>query len=108
MKDAREHRITRLLMQMARFKTARAFCEAYGLDPTYINQLINRHASFGEKAARKLEHAMGLSECWLDADPHPLDDYKAGFDAAPPEMQGMVINFLEPLRRINNNEEPNK
>lgn len=38
----------------------------HSVDATYISQLLNRYRSFGEKAARKMELSMNLSQNWFD------------------------------------------
>lgn len=96
--EMRDIRISRLRMQIIRYRTAREFCDAYGLDTSFVNQLINKHCSFGEKVAWRLEVVIGLPAGWLDREPHPLDDYKDAFDNAPQEVQGMIMNFLEAAR----------
>ena len=46
--------------------TTAEFCRSYGVDPSYISQLLNGHRSFGEKAARNLEEKAGLSPGYFD------------------------------------------
>ena len=38
----------------------------HSVDATYISQLLNGYRSFGEKAARKMELSMNLSQNWFD------------------------------------------
>ncbi|WPU24967.1 hypothetical protein RI049_09600 [Cedecea neteri] len=38
-------------------------------EKSYISQLINGKASFGERAARRLEREYGMSSNYLDSDP---------------------------------------
>jgi phage repressor protein C with HTH and peptisase S24 domain len=38
-------------------------------EKSYLSQLINGSASFGEKAARRLEHDYNIPEDWLDTEP---------------------------------------
>lgn len=42
------------------------FARNYGIDETYLSQLLNGHGSFGEKSARNLERKIGLPEGHLD------------------------------------------
>lgn len=50
-----------------------AFCRQYSkidadkpISPTFISQLLNRHRTFGEKAARNLEEQTGLEKYYFD------------------------------------------
>lgn len=44
-----------------------AFGRRYGVDPTYISQLLNKHRNFGEKAARNMEGKLKLKPFTLDS-----------------------------------------
>lgn len=44
------------------------FARRYGLDATYLSQLLSGHRSLGEKAARTIEDKCGLPERWFDDD----------------------------------------
>lgn len=46
--------------------TAAAFCDQWDLDAAYISQITTGHRSFGERAARRIEIAMGLQPGVLD------------------------------------------
>ncbi len=48
------------------FKTQRAFADALDATPGYISQLMIGSCKFGEKAARKIERAIGMPIGWLD------------------------------------------
>lgn len=52
--------------------TDAAFCEARGLNPSHISQLIKGHGSFGERAARNIEKKIGLPSFYLDQEHDPL------------------------------------
>lgn len=43
-----------------------AFSTSYGLDSSYLSQMLNNHRGFGEKAARKMEGQLGLPAGSLD------------------------------------------
>jgi transcriptional regulator with XRE-family HTH domain len=47
----------------------KAFAEAHDLNDSYLSQLLNKHRSLGEKAARKLEKQIGLPPGFLDEEP---------------------------------------
>jgi hypothetical protein len=55
-----------LAHEVARYPTRAAFVREHGLNESYICQLLNRLAPFGERAARKLEGQIGLPRGWLD------------------------------------------
>jgi SOS-response transcriptional repressor LexA len=50
-----------------------SFARKYGLDPTYISQMLNGHRNIGEKTARKIEVATGKPTGWLDAAHEPAN-----------------------------------
>lgn len=43
-----------------------AFAKLYGIDPTYISQLLKDHRPLGEKAARTMEEKLGKPRGWFD------------------------------------------
>jgi len=67
-----EHRRTRLEALVAEGKPQiqkgdiAAFARKHGLDATYLSQLLNRHRSFGERAARNIEEKAGLPRRWFE------------------------------------------
>lgn len=65
--DIREIRRLRLKWHVEQEPTAAAFARKYGLNESYITQLLNQHRPMGEKSARNLEAAMGLEPYTLDA-----------------------------------------
>ncbi|MCZ4064099.1 S24 family peptidase [Oxalobacter aliiformigenes] len=54
-----------------------------GIDPTYISQLLNRHRSFGERAARNMEAKIGVKPGWFD-----IEEETANIE--PVSIPGMV------------------
>jgi SOS-response transcriptional repressor LexA len=61
-------------------------------EKSYISQLINGKASFGEKAARRLERDYGMGADYLDSD-SPLTTSDEIYDPEPspgPEIKGKV------------------
>lgn len=56
------------------------FGRKYGIDPTYISQLLTGHRAMGEKAARKLEGLIGLESGYLD---NPLNAGRTLEQAVP-------------------------
>jgi len=59
-------RLDALRREIRKFPTLAAFARHYGLDSTYLSQLLNGHRNLGEKAARNLEAK-------LDWAPHSMD-----------------------------------
>lgn len=91
--------------------TVAKFARDNNLDPTYIRQIINKHRTMGEKAARKFEQTLKLSTGSLDISPQwevrevaanygeqPLsDEAKAvakAFDGVPVELQAGILRML--------------
>lgn len=64
--DIRDTRRARLRALVEQHESAAAFARAHNLDPTYISQLLNKHRQMGEKAARKIEAAIGLPANYMD------------------------------------------
>lgn len=56
------------------------FGRKYGIDPTYLSQILNGHRSMGEKSARKLEGQIGLESGYFD---NPLNAGRTLEQAAP-------------------------
>ena len=52
-------RLDALRREIRHFPTLVAFARKYGLDSTYLSQLLNGHRNLGEKAARNLEAKLG-------------------------------------------------
>lgn len=59
----RRQRLAELIQTCA---SRASFARIYGLSDAYLWQLQNRHAPFGEKAARTLEAKLGLPRKWFD------------------------------------------
>lgn len=59
-------RLQTLRGEIAKFPTLVAFARHYGLDTTYISQLLHGHRNMGERAARKLETQLGWPPMTLD------------------------------------------
>lgn len=57
------------LEQLIGERTNADYAREHGLDASYISQLRNRHRTFGEKAARKIELYCGLPIGALDVNP---------------------------------------
>lgn len=49
-----------------KYGAAADFARKYGLDPTYISQLMTGYRNMGEKAARKMEKQCDLPDGFLD------------------------------------------
>ena len=64
--DIHAIRLQALREEIAKFPTLAAFARHYGLDVTYISQLLHGHRNMGEKAARKLETQLGWPPLALD------------------------------------------
>lgn len=64
--DIHALRLTALRSAIGKFPTLAAFARHYGLDTTYISQLINGHRKLGEKAARNLETKLGWPPMTMD------------------------------------------
>lgn len=50
------------LRQLMGSLSQKEFASQYGMEPSYISQILNGHRSFGEKAAAKMEQKMGLPQ----------------------------------------------
>ena len=57
--DINNIRLDALRREIRHFPTLVAFARKYGLDSTYLSQLLNGHRNLGEKAARNLETKLG-------------------------------------------------
>lgn len=70
--DIRDQRVRNLRVLISRFRTAAEFARTYGLDPTYISQLLTGYRPIGEVAARKIELACGLPTGSLDGEENTM------------------------------------
>jgi len=84
-------RLQALRHEVDKFRTIAAFARHYALDSTYISQLLNGHRTIGEKAARKLEAALGRPPMSLDWD---------GQDETTPEHERPFDGPLPGLRQV--------
>lgn len=78
-------RLKALRHEVEKFPTIAAFARHFSLDSTYISQLLNGHRNLGERAARKLEAALGqppMSLDWEDPD-GAQGGSESGFDRLP-------------------------
>lgn len=62
-----EVRVKKLRQELEKAGGAAIFARLHSLDSTYISQLVNGRRSFGEKAARTMERAVGWPCGYLDA-----------------------------------------
>jgi len=54
MDDPNAKRLEKLKAEVAKFESVAEFARQYGLDETYIRQLLSGHRSFGERSARNI------------------------------------------------------
>jgi SOS-response transcriptional repressor LexA len=69
--DINTIRLDALRREIRHFPTLVAFARKYGLDSTYLSQLLNGHRNLGEKAARNLETKLGWPPRSMD---RPVDE----------------------------------
>jgi SOS-response transcriptional repressor LexA len=69
--DINTVRLDALRREISHFPTLAAFARHYGLDSTYLSQLLNGHRNLGEKAARNLEVKLGWPPRSMD---RPVDE----------------------------------
>lgn len=92
-----ELRRTRILEQVANFKSVSAFARHYNLDAGYIRQIKTGQRNVGEKVARDLEEAIGLPLGWLDI-PHGEELFlmlRAALRGVPPEGLQDLKDLIE-------------
>ena len=80
-------RLKALRKELEQFPSIAAFARHYRLDGTYISQLLNGHRNFGEKAARKMEAALGRPPMSLDRDDMGLTEGEASYEMLPPDFR---------------------
>jgi SOS-response transcriptional repressor LexA len=94
--DINTVRLDALRREISHFPTLAAFARHYGLDSTYLSQLLNGHRNLGEKAARNLEGKLGWAPRSMD---RPLDESGEDLDfcARPPAGLRRVprISFVQ-------------
>lgn len=66
-----------------------AFAKTYGVDPTYVSQMLNGHRSIGEKSARNMESKTGKPFGWMDT-PHPTDADSSPAATSPAQQMDYV------------------
>lgn len=94
-----EIRRERLAQEIGKEESVAAFARKYQVDATYMRQLLSKHRPFGEKAAKKLEHAMGKPDGWLSApeDAEPTVEIAGLMRLLTPEQRAQVIGFARGL-----------
>lgn len=79
------------------------FARDHGLDASYISQLRNKHRTFGEKAARKIELYTKLPIGALDVNPNlgesmperaVVSAVKASLDWLSPEAKASLLRMI--------------
>ena len=76
-------RLTVLRREVEKFPSIAAFARHYGVDGTYISQLLNGHRNLGEKAARNLESKLDWAPMSMDSARADEDeDLEARFSAS--------------------------
>lgn len=85
-------RIENLKRLASRYPRTADFVREFGLDSSYISQLLNGHRSFGEKSARKMEQQIGLQPMELDRHSEGETD-----NVAPTAIEGWVplISYVQ-------------
>ncbi len=77
-----------------------AFARKYGLDATYISQLLNGHRSFGERAAAKMAEQVGLPAGYFEQiDAQPTTDEWESLDDEQLARVAQLL-FDELIRRL--------
>jgi SOS-response transcriptional repressor LexA len=65
--DIQAHRITKLRQFVEANDGAASVARKYGVDASYLSQILNKHRGFGEKAARNLEEKLILTYGFFDS-----------------------------------------
>lgn len=97
MRATYELRRTRILEQVANFKSISAFARQYNLDAGYLRQIKTGQRNVGEKVARDLEEAIGLPLGWLDI-PHGEELFvmlRAALQGVPAEGLQELKDLIE-------------
>ena len=94
--DMNTIRLDALRREIRNFPTLAAFARHYGLDSTYLSQLLNGHRNLGEKAARNLEAKLGWAPHSMDRTPDESAE-EADFLGRPPAGLRRVprISFVQ-------------
>ncbi len=64
--DIQQRRVDALKALVGKYKTKAEFARKYGIEPSYVSQLLGGHRGFGEKSARNMEEKLGLPPNYLD------------------------------------------
>lgn len=75
--ETRIKNLKRLIQEKS--NSAAEFSRTYGTDSSYLSQLLNRHRSFGEKAARNIEESVGLARGELDRPHNGVEEASAEY-----------------------------
>ena len=108
-KDISEIRKTNLKNMLSSFKNQREMADAIGMSSGQLNHLLTGFRGIGEKLARKIELALRIPECSLDADAVNVafsdDESKLPIEslAVTPEELG----FINLLRDITSSQRKN-
>jgi hypothetical protein len=107
--DLRETRIKRLQQFAQRHgaeENPSLLGELIGKKPNQVYNLLNRHASFGEKVARSIEEAAGLPKGWLDAEEEAVtglspevSELASAIEQLPPKWRDWaILNLREAVK----------
>jgi SOS-response transcriptional repressor LexA len=94
--DINTIRLDALRREIRHFPTLVAFARKYGLDSTYLSQLLNGHRNLGEKAARNLEAKLGWPPRSMDRSVDEPGEEADGYDRPPPGLRRVPrISFVQ-------------
>lgn len=89
-------RLDALRREIRNFPTLVAFARKYGLDSTYLSQLLNGHRNLGEKAARNLETKLGWPPRSMDRPVDESGEETDGHDRPPTGLRRVPrISFVQ-------------
>ena len=101
MPDPNEIRLSALRAEVGLFPSVSAFAKQYGLDVTYIRQLLNGHRSFGERAAINMGKAVKSDPMYFGLSQIEKRSTKPNATQEPtekpPEKQYDDLSYLEDL-----------
>lgn len=94
-------RVQKLRAAIRREGKASEFARKYGLDATYLSQLMRGHRNFGEKSARNIEDAVGWPAGYLDEEDIAPEQQAVRDLAAKltPEQCRSILPLIEQLAR---------
>ena len=97
-----DHRVEILRGLVGSHPSIAAFARTHNVDATYISQILNGHRSLGEKAARKMEQAIGLAEGFFEkgSSPNarkspPPDDFESLLALATPTSRTQLKRIAQ-------------